>query len=207
MKKRILTWAVVCFLLLGICTSSLFPQDADDILEGEDIIELITKPKTLWDREAIHFLYGGAIGYGFYYSMIKEVEKKKWYHYAILAASTAATGYIIYKEIVLDPRENTEDPYLFVKTSDKGDYHWGNWGVMDSQTKGVIDLCFYGTGGFVGSIVPYVFDLKKERNAIRKSLLEGYEDLQPVEDVKMDSLALNSVFLYPKYYELIWEEQ
>lgn len=207
MIKNLIIISLVLSVLLGIFYTNLHAQAlSEDIFEGEDPIELITKPKTLWDREALHFLYGGVIGYGFYYSMIKKVEKKEWYHYAVLATSVAATGYVIYKEIVLDPRENTEDPYLFVKTSDKGNYNWGNWGVMDSQTKGVIDLCFYGTGGFVGSIVPYVFDLKKERDVLRKSLLEGYEDLQPVEVIE-DSLALNSIFLYPKYYKLIWEEQ
>jgi len=200
--KKIILLLVTILIIFGVF-SPAFTQD----IENPDYVDMVIRPKTLWDREALHFMYGAAIGYGYYFSVLKEREERKWHHWVVFGVSVAATGFITYKEIVLDPRENAKEPNLFVKTSETGDYGWGDWGYIDSQTKGVIDLCFYGTGGAIGVLIPKLVELKKARDKSRVERDDSREELKREIEEPGTLKEINIGLYYLKDPTILWEKE
>jgi TRAP-type uncharacterized transport system fused permease subunit len=169
MKKKLI---LILFIFLSIFSTNLYSQESLTIQENKYVE--VFYPKTLWEREAYHFAGGLILGYCFHYGFIKKREEKKWYHWVIGAASVGTVGYIAYKESVLDIRNNTNSPNIFIKLDNSGNYNWGNNYTVDQHTKSIIDGFTWSSGFLMGVGIPSILQLKSERDSL-KNKLEGLE--------------------------------
>jgi len=156
---------LILSILIFLLSFSSITKAQSPYLSQDQMIERILKPKTLWDREALHFVGGLILGYGYYEFM--KTDHKKWYHWVIGGAVVGTLGYITYKETVLDIRNNTTSPNIFVKLDNSGDYTWGNYNIIDQNTKSFVDLGFWYSGAMIGSLIPYMFKLKSENDSLK----------------------------------------